>query len=228
MMVAPARDTPGDHRYHLAEADRERGPSRHLLDRVMAGLRQVALDDQDRDAAQHQRGDDHPRIEQVGLDETVRHRADHHGRQEREQDVAHEAELLGVMAKAGRGAREAAEILPAHRADRAQLDDDLEYLTGRGPRKPIRSTTRIRCPVEETGRNSVRPSITPSRRAPARTSRSMASDGAQRARGDALAEDGHDHLMIRALALHAAKRRRRELAHGPCRDNSGLIVPECY
>ena len=41
-----------------------------------------------------------------------------------------EAELLRVMAKAGRGAGEAAEILPAHRADRAQLDDDFEYLTG--------------------------------------------------------------------------------------------------
>ena len=57
-------------------------------------------------------------------------RADHHGRQERDQEIAQEAELLRVMAKAGRGAGEAAEILPAHRADRAQLDDDFEYLTG--------------------------------------------------------------------------------------------------
>ena len=130
-MVAPARDTPGDHRHHLAEADPERGPSRHLLDRAMARLRQVALDDQDRDAAQHQRGDHDPGVEQIGLDETVRQRADHHGRQEREQQIAHEAELLRVMAKAGRGTREAAEIFPAHRADRAQLDDDLEHLAGR-------------------------------------------------------------------------------------------------
>ncbi len=96
----------------------------------MARLREVALDDQDRDATQHQRRDHDPGIEQVGLDETVGQGADHHGRQKREQQIAHEAELLGVVPKAGRGAREAAEILPAHRADRAQLDDHFEHLAG--------------------------------------------------------------------------------------------------
>ena len=75
--------------------------------------------------------DHHPGVEQVGLDEAVGQRADDHRRQEGDQDVAHEAELVAVVQQAGGGAREAAEIVPAHRPDRAELDDHLEHLAGR-------------------------------------------------------------------------------------------------
>ena len=131
MMVAPARDTPGiiDTTWHKPTPKAvKRG---HLLDRVMARRRQMALDQQDRDAAQHQRGDHDPRVVEQGLDEGVGERADHHGRHKREQDVAHEAELVGVMEQPGGGACEAAEIFPAHRANRAELDHHLEHLPGR-------------------------------------------------------------------------------------------------
>ena len=37
----------------------------------------------------------------------------------------------GSLQQPGGGAREAAEILPAHRADRAELDHHLEHLAGR-------------------------------------------------------------------------------------------------
>ncbi len=57
--------------------------------------------------------------------------ADDHRREEGEQDVADEAELLRLRKHARGGAQEAVEVDPADGADRAELDDHLEHLSGR-------------------------------------------------------------------------------------------------
>ena len=71
-----------------------------------------------------------------------------------------EAPRLGRGGQADQRLPEGLKIDRHHRQDRAQLDDDGEGFP-MSPRPSSRSATR-RCAVEETGRNSVRPSTMPS------------------------------------------------------------------
>ena len=98
---------------------------------VVARIRMDALDQEDGKAAQDQRGHHHPGAEQHGLDEAVGKRSDHHRRDEAEENVAREADLVRVAQQSARDAKEAMAIGPADGEDRAELDHDLEHLAGR-------------------------------------------------------------------------------------------------
>ena len=121
----------GDHGHGLAKADLQRGRRRDPLDPMVARIRMDALDQEDGKAAQDQRGHHHPGAEQHGLDEAVGKSSDHHRRDEAEENVAREADLVRVAQQSARDAKEAMAIGPADGEDRAELDHHLEHLAGR-------------------------------------------------------------------------------------------------
>jgi len=114
-MVAPDRETPG----------------RDLVDVLHPRLGMPALDGEDGEPAHHQHYRNHPGGKQHRLDVAVGHDADHHRRQEAQQDVDDEPLRLGVVHQAGRDMDEAVPVHPADGKDGAELDGDLEHPAGR-------------------------------------------------------------------------------------------------
>ncbi len=113
-----------DHRQALEHADQEIHRHREGDHVAVARLELEALDPDERDAADDERDAHDPRVEQHGLDEVVQQRAEHRGRQEREQDADHEAARRRVDEEADRKPDDAHEIDRQQREDCAELDQD--------------------------------------------------------------------------------------------------------
>ena len=147
-----ARDA-RDHRDRLKEADEERVPVRDLVEvRLTSTPAPEPLEHDESDAADHEREqDDGEAADQVPLDRLVHREADHAGRDHRYD------ELLQYARR-----RELPPVQHHHREDGAELDDDVEALQELVSGQPSARLVRIRCAVDEIGRNSVMPSTMPS------------------------------------------------------------------
>jgi hypothetical protein len=133
MIVAPERLTPGIIEMHWMKPmpiTRTSGIS--AMPWIVAALHQP-LDDEDGDAADHQRPGDHHRLAEQRLDMLVERQADHRGGNEGDHQVAQEAPRDRVALKQPhRDCPEGAPVEHHHRQDRAELDDDVEHRPGGG------------------------------------------------------------------------------------------------
>jgi hypothetical protein len=95
-------------------------------------LQRQAVDIEQHDAAKEQRGaDQHRRFKQHRLDEIVRQRADDGGRQEGDQDAGDKAPGARIAWQVDQHFPQPGEIDADDGQDGAELDDDLEDLSGR-------------------------------------------------------------------------------------------------
>ena len=121
------------------------------------------------------------------------------------------------------------EIDRQQRQDRAELDQHHEGLAERRRRRSRRNArTSSRCPVEETGRNSVRPSTTP------RTTALMRSNIMQAPRQTAHAARANRSVLVAqpsdrgngdAVALNRLRNRRYAVRIG--NDRAGTLLASC-
>ncbi len=118
----------GKERQDLRQPDAERQPRRQTVHCGHALHRLGALDEENRQAAEHERACHGRDGEQVGLDPTMGQEPDHGGREEPERQVQHEAAALVGPTEIPDHAEETGPVEPDDGEDGAQLDEDLERL----------------------------------------------------------------------------------------------------
>ncbi len=129
-MVAPERDTPGNHGEALEQADLQihgQGKPRRIL--LVAAEAQVVDDHQHEPAGDQGRADDE-RIEQDAPDEIAQKDADDRRRQERDDHADREAPRVGIAGHRDGDPPQAREIDRQDGEDRPELDQDGEGLVG--------------------------------------------------------------------------------------------------
>jgi hypothetical protein len=132
---------------------------RQFLRTLDAGLRGKLLDQENAERAQDEAPRDGVALEQVRLDEIARRKADDRGWQEPARRLRMNLRLAGCGRGRAPHSGKARDTSTRPRGS-PELDDHLERLPGlRGA--PSNSPARIRCPVDDTGMNSVTPSTTP-------------------------------------------------------------------
>jgi hypothetical protein len=117
----------GDHGDALHQADEQRILRADIRDAARMFRLREPLDNQNRNAADDERPRHHRRIFQQRLDRVVEGEADHHRRNERQQQVDDERDRAALrLDEAEQHRPEGAPVEHENREDRARLDRDIE------------------------------------------------------------------------------------------------------